>query len=206
MNGNNIVDNADGIVNVNDDFAVSGAATVNSLAVTTTSTFTGLATFNGGVTILGASNIGGTPVFTAASQFNAASTWGGPGAPTTMVNQGRVDIEANAGATAATAALEAENTFANGMAIHVPVGGGRTILSHGTGAGAVAIPGDVTVYEATGAGNPGLPAAATDGQILYIINTSGGNITPTGGTGTITLIPNNDARAYVYSGGWYEMP
>ncbi len=87
--------------------------------------------------------------------------------------------------------------------MNVTAGGGRTILSYGTGAGV--IPTDVSVWNATG--NVTLPGSVENGQILYVVNSSGGAITVTGVTGgTAAGFNNNDVRSYVYAGGWYEMP
>jgi hypothetical protein len=91
----------------------------------------------------------------------------------------------------------------NAIALNVAAGGGRTVLSYGTGAGV--IPTDVSVWNATG--NVTLPGSVDNGQVLWIVNTSGGAITVTGVTGgTAAGFANNDVRGYVYAAGWYELP
>jgi len=105
--------------------------------------------------------------------------------------------------TTTTPALSLNNTNGtNAKALSIAAGGGRIILSYGTGAGV--IPTDVSVWNATG--NVTLPGSTENGQTLYIVNTSGANITVTGVTGgTAAAFGNNDVRTYIYAGGWFEL-
>jgi len=106
--------------------------------------------------------------------------------------------------TAAGSALTINNTNGtNAIAVNVAAGGGRTILSYGSGTGI--IPTDVSIWNATG--NVTLPSSVENGQILTIVNSSAGTISVTGVTGgTASNFRSNDVRFYVYAGGWYEMP
>ena len=177
------ISNTAGDVMIDDNLDVTDAVSVGTtLDVTGNSTFT-------------------TFTATGATNFEAASTWepGGGGPPTTTVNASGL----NASPTGPGAAVTINNTNAAGQAINVAAGGGRTILSYGTGLGV--IPQDVSVWNATGAVT--LPASTENGQILYIVNTSGVALAVAGATGPIAPgFANNTVRAYVYTGGWYELP
>ncbi|MGE3800965.1 MAG: beta strand repeat-containing protein [Candidatus Kapaibacterium sp.] len=197
MNGGDIIDlgdivfssatsnisNTAGNVMIDDNLDITDA-----LSVGTTLNVTGNSTFS-------------TFTATGATTFRAASTWAplGGGPPNTTVGAGGITVNA----TGPAAALTLNNTNASGQAINVAAGGGRTILSYGAGAGV--IPQDVSVWNASG--NVTLPGSTENGQVLYIVNSSGGAITVTGVTGgTAAGFNNNDVRGYVYAGGWYELP
>ena len=197
MNGGDIIDlgdivfssatsnisNTAGNVMIDDNLDITDALNVGTtLGVTGNSTFS-------------------TFTATGATTFRAASTWAplGGGPPNTTVQAGGITVNA----TGPAAALTLNNTNASGQAINVAAGGGRTILSYGTGAGV--IPQDVSIWNATG--NVTLPGSTENGQVLYVVNTSGGAITVTGVTGgTAAGFANNDVRGYVYAGGWFELP
>ena len=205
MNGFNIVDNIDGEVRVDDNFNVTGNTDLDgnllvngSTVMDATLTVMGNTILDANTTVNGNSTLNGATTINGTSTFNASSIWGGGNDIT--LNNGTF----NANKTAAGSAIAINNTNGtNAIALNVTAGGGRTILSYGSGLGV--IPTDVSVWNATG--NVTLPGSVENGQILYVVNSSGGAIVVTGVTGgTAAAFNNNDVRSYVYAGGWYEMP
>ena len=181
----------------------AGSPVFGSISVTTG----GIAWQTGGNTLTGGEKLGSTNAedLTIVTNNTTQMTIGGSSGDVSVEN----DLTMNNGTitankTAAGSAVAINNTNGtNAIALNVSAGGGRTILSYGTGAGV--IPTDVSVWNATG--NVTLPGSVENGQILYIVNTSGGAITVTGVTGgTAFGFANNNVRMYVYAGGWFEMP
>ena len=214
MNGYDIVDNTDNIVTVNDNLNVANSLTttddvnvgddlvLTSLAGTISNSAGTSILVDDDITMLGGGDLifdlGTSVIANTASDVTVQDNLAVTG--NTTMSDGTLSVTK----TAAGSAIAVNNSNGtNAIALNVSAGGGRTILSHGTGAGV--IPTDVSVWNATG--NVTLPGSVENGQILYIVNTSGAAITVTGVTGgTAAGFNNNDVRGYIYSAGWFEMP
>jgi hypothetical protein len=120
---------------------------------------------------------------------------------------GNTILAVNDAATAAT--IDVTNLNATNGSLALAINNGATKLSYVGGlGGSLANSGQYSVYQVTvGGGNiTALPSAGADGQIFYVINTSGGVITVTGAASGVFALNNGEASAFVCAGNvWYRI-
>ena len=120
---------------------------------------------------------------------------------------GNTILAVNDAATAAT--IDVTNLDATNGSLALAINNGATKLSYLGGlGGSLANSGQYSVYQVTvGGGNiTALPSTGADGQIFYVINTSGGVITVTGAASGVFALNNGEASAFVCAGNvWYRI-
>jgi hypothetical protein len=192
--------NSTGDVTVNDNLHVTGTSALDgnvtmgaNLNVAGNSTLTGAVTANNGVTVTaGGINVTG-----------GATIQGGTTIATGDLNMAVGNIYAGDGTVNVTSNTEI-GTAGSRKDLTVY---GSTILGYQTAASTMALNGltNVTVVGYTGAGPinlSDLPAGTANGQILWLVNLSGGALNVDG-----VLLANNEMIGFVYAGAaWHRMP